>query len=204
MLEEVDSAADIDVQVRIQLRDQIGSAIAQTSIQEVKFKERIAQSEAVRAQADFAERVLNETRRDEESLKQLVEHFNFLMTQQPLSGSLKDVAPEIEKLVPDSVLAVVTREESSLLANRPGHGRLQRREQGVVDALRGVEEAAIPFDGYPSPVIYPPGGDLAGPVGRGVWNATAPSASPAMTIRHRRFTQRSSNRLTTSLFKTLR
>jgi hypothetical protein len=156
LLEEVDSTIDIDASTRTQLRSQIGSAIQQVSLQEAKQIQRNAQAEAVRAQADAAQRLLNETRREEESLKQLVEHFNFLMSRQRYLEASKDVAPEIAKLVPDSELAVVTREESSLMSNQAiVMDAFKRREQGVVDALRGVEEAAIPFDGFPSPVVYP-------------------------------------------------
>ncbi|MBX3423955.1 MAG: hypothetical protein KF752_20550 [Pirellulaceae bacterium] len=157
LLEEVDSTTDVDAATRQQLRDQIGSAIAQASLQEVKLRQRLAQSEVVRAQADAAQRILNDTRRSQESLKQLVEHFNYLMAQQRYLEASKDVSPEIEKQVPDSVLAVVTREESSLLSNQAlVMDAFKRREQGFIDAMRGVEEAAVPFDGYPSPVIYPP------------------------------------------------
>jgi hypothetical protein len=155
LMEEVDRSVDLNAADRSLLRDQIGSAIEQASVQEVRFRQRIAQSEAVRSQADAAERILNETQRGEDSLKQLVEHFNFLMSRQRYLEASKDVAPEIQNLVPDSVLAVVAREKSSLVSNQAlVMDAFKRREQGIVDALRGVEEAAIPFDGNP-PVIYP-------------------------------------------------
>lgn len=97
----------------------------------------------------------NETERSEESLKHLVEHFNELMERQRYL-KLPSVSPEIEKQAPGTVLAAIARDESSLLSNYSiVMDAFERREQGVVDALRGVEEAAIPFDGTPSPVIYP-------------------------------------------------
>ncbi len=157
LIERVDDSADLDPTLRIQLRDQIGSTIQTVSQQEAKFTQQVMQAETKRAQADAAQRTLNESRRNEESLKQLVDHFNELMTRQRYLEAYKDVAPEIEKQSPNTVLAVLAREEASMRATYAIQlDAFERREHGVVDALRGVEEAAIPFDGTPSPVIYPP------------------------------------------------
>ncbi len=156
LLEEIDSTADISPALRSQLRDQVGSAVQVTAKLESDYDDRIQRAEAVRTQADAAQRLLAETYRREESLKQLVEQFNFMMEQQRYHEAHVDIAPEIAELAPDTVLENLTREESSLLANYAAVRRaFELREQGFVDVMRAVEEAAVPFAGDP-PIVYPP------------------------------------------------
>jgi len=155
LMERVDNFTDIDPSLRAQLRSQIASALQNAALKEAQFIERISRSEAIKAQADQTERLLSETSRRDEALKQLVEQFNYLMEEHRYLEASKDVAPEVSRLAPDTNIAVVTREVSSFAANYAlVREAFKRREQGFVDAMRGVEEAAIPFAGEP-PVVYP-------------------------------------------------
>ncbi len=96
LLERLDNSADINAATRNQLRDQVSSAIQAATVKEVQQAQRLSQSETLRAQADAAQRAINETRRNEESLKQLVEHFNELMSRHRYLEASKDVSPEID------------------------------------------------------------------------------------------------------------
>ena len=155
LLEELDSAVDLDAALRAQLQQHVRSAIQIAALKEARYLDRVQQAETVRSQADQAMRLLAETDRREESLKQLVEQFNFLMTSEEYLAASKEVAPEIGIISPNSTLHVVTREESSMASNEALLKKVfEAREQGVVDALRGVEEAAVAFDGVP-PLVYP-------------------------------------------------
>jgi tetratricopeptide (TPR) repeat protein len=155
LMERVDNFTDVDPALRSQLRSQIASALQNAALKEAQFIERISRSEAIKAQADQAERLLTETSRRDEALKQLVEQFNYLMEEHRYLEASKDVAPEVGRLAPETTIAIVTREVSSFAANYAlVREAFKRREQGFVDAMRGVEEAAIPFAGDP-PVVYP-------------------------------------------------
>ncbi|MEZ6138600.1 MAG: hypothetical protein R3C53_27265 [Pirellulaceae bacterium] len=143
LLEEIDSVVDIDAALRAQLRDQVGSAIQVVAKQEAAYFDRVERAETLRTRANAAERLLAETNRRDESLKQLVEQFNFMMAQQRYLEAAQDIAPEIGDLAPDTALENVTREESSLLANYAAvKEAFERREQGFVDVMQAVRKAA--------------------------------------------------------------
>ncbi len=156
LLEELDSTVDIDPALRSQLRNNVSSAIANVAILEARYLDRVQRREAINAQANAAERLLNETARRDESLKQLVEQFNFLMDERRYLEASQDVAPEIRLLAPDTPLENVTREVSSLASNYAiMREAFENREQGFVNVMRAVEVASVPFEGDP-PVVYPP------------------------------------------------
>jgi tetratricopeptide (TPR) repeat protein len=156
LLEELDNMVEIDPGLRERLRSQVRSQIQRVAVLEAEYMDRVERAETIRAQANAAERLLAETHREDETLKQLVEQFNYLMSQHDYLEASKDVAPEIERIAPQTPLANITRIESSIASNFAlVREAFRAREQGFVDAMRGVEEAAVPFDGNP-PVVYPP------------------------------------------------
>ncbi|MCA9132737.1 MAG: hypothetical protein KDA45_06270, partial [Planctomycetales bacterium] len=156
LLERVDGLTDTDASARAQLRSLVSTALQNAAEKEARYLDQVQRAETIRAQADQAQRLLAETNRQDETLKQLVEQFNFLMKEQRYLEASKDVAPEIGRNAPDTVLDNITREESSLASNYAlNREAFEAREQGFVDAMRGVEQAAVPFDGNP-PLIYPP------------------------------------------------
>ncbi|MEO8272209.1 MAG: hypothetical protein ABI557_21035, partial [Aureliella sp.] len=155
LLERIDNFTDTDPSLRAQMRSQVSTALQIAAYNEARFNERIGHSESIRAQADQATRLLLETSRQDEALKQLVEQFNYLMVEQRYLEASKDVAPEISRMTPGTALDNLARVESSFASNEAlVREAFAAREQGVIDAFRGVEESAIPFDGNP-PVIYP-------------------------------------------------
>lgn len=155
LMERIDNFTDTDPALRSQLRSQVASALQNASFKEAQFIDQLSRNEAIKAQADQTERLLAETNRKDEALKQLVEQFNYLMSEQRYLEASKDVAPEVGRLAPETVIDIVTREESSFAANYAlVREAFKAREQGFIDALRSAEEAAIPFAGDP-PVVYP-------------------------------------------------
>ena len=154
-LEEIDSAVDLDPALRADLRSRLQNSIRSAAVEEGRYLDRVQRAETIRAQADASQRLLAEVNRTDESIKQLVEQFNYLMDQRKFLEASKDVAPEVSKLAPDTPIENTIRESSSLLANYALlRDVYERREQGLVDAFRGVESAAIPID-EPT-IIYPP------------------------------------------------
>ncbi len=156
LLEELDGMVDIDPSLRSQLRNNVSSSIETVAILEARYKDNVQRQEAIKSQANAAERLLNETNRRDESLKQLVEQFNYLMDERRYAEAARDLAPEIELLAPDTPLENVIREESSLAANYSiVREAFENREQGFVNVMTAVEVASVPFEGDP-PVVYPP------------------------------------------------
>ncbi|MCA9158915.1 MAG: hypothetical protein KDA72_11340, partial [Planctomycetales bacterium] len=93
LLERIDNFTDTEPALRAQLRSLVSSELEVAASNEARFNERVSQSEAIRAQADQATRLLREINRNDEGLKQLVEQFNFLMAEQRYLEASKDVAP---------------------------------------------------------------------------------------------------------------
>ncbi len=154
-LEEIDAAVDLDPAIRADLRAKLQSAIRTAAVEEGRYLDRIQRSEVLNAQADASQRLLAEVSRTDESVKQLVEQFNYLIAQRKYLEASKDIAPEVGRLVPDTPIENTIRESSSLLANYSLLREVyERREQGLVDAFRGVETSAVPID-EPT-IIYPP------------------------------------------------
>ncbi len=76
------------------------------------------------------------------------------MSQGKYLEASQELAPEIEVLSPNTPLSALTTHESSLRANSELlRTAFRRREQGWIDSMRGVEEAAVPFAGVP-PIVY--------------------------------------------------
>ncbi len=162
LLEELDQNVNLDPGIARTLDARVRAQLQTTSEAEVRYLERIAREEAVRASAAASQRLLAESERRDTALKQLVESFNFLMSQGRYLEASQEIAPEVEALSPNTPLASATFLESSLLANESLlRAAFRRREQGWIDSMRGVEEAAVPFAGVP-PIVYPPAE---------VWNA---------------------------------
>ncbi len=154
-LEEVDAAVDLDPAIRADLKNKLQSAIRTAAVEEGRYFDRVQRAETLNAQADASQRLLAEVNRTDESVKQLVEQFNYLMAQRKYLEASKDIAPEVGRLVPDTPIENTIRESSSLLANYSLLREVyERREQGLVDAFRGVETSAVPID-EPT-IIYPP------------------------------------------------
>lgn len=148
--------ANIDPGLRIMLKARLSAALERVSEREARYLDQQARNAAVRSQAEASRRLLDESARRETALKQLVESFNFLMSQYRYLEASQEIAPEIETLAPETPLAAVTHHYSSLFANQAlVREAFRRREQGFVDSMRGAEEAAVPFAGEP-PIVYPP------------------------------------------------
>ncbi len=162
LLEELEQNVNLDPGIARTLDARIRTQLQTTSEAEARYLDRVAREEAVRSQAAASQRLLAEAERRETALKQLVESFNFVMSQGQYLQASQELAPEIESLAPNTPLATLVFHESSLQANTALlRDAFRRREQGWIDSMRGVEEAAVPFAGVP-PIVYPPAD---------VWNA---------------------------------
>ena len=162
LLEELEQNVNLDPGVARTLDARVRGQLQTTAEAEARYLDRVAREEAVRANAAAAQRLLAESERRETALKQLVESFNFVMSQGRYLEASQELSPEIEVLSPNSPLSALTTHESSIRANSELlRVAFRRREQGWIDSMRGVEEAAVPFAGVP-PIVYPPSD---------VWNA---------------------------------
>ena len=116
-LEEIDAAVDLDPALRTDLRTKLQNAIRTAAAAEGIYLARVQRAEVLSAQADASQRLLAEVNRTDESVKQLVEQFNYLIAQRKFLEASKDIAPEVSRLVPDTDIENTIRESSSLLAN---------------------------------------------------------------------------------------
>ncbi len=156
LLEQVDSATSLDPSKRSELAAQVRTVLQAAAIESARYQDRVARSQAVSAQQDNNQRILAQINRTDETVKQLVEQFNYLMRQRKYLQASKEVSPEVEKLLPGTDIENTLRETSSFQANYAIIREIyEAKEQGFVDSMRGVEHAAIPPD--PAvPFVYPP------------------------------------------------
>ena len=156
-LEEVRRTPDLDPSSRVLLETRLSSALQSASLKERDFLARLAQREAIEAQASQNQRLLAEQNRDDFAVKQLVERFNALMAQEAYAEANNGIAPAIDDLVGgNSEIALVTERESNILANAQIlDDILNRRRRNFVDLLTTIENGLVPFVDEP-PVQYPP------------------------------------------------
>ncbi len=154
LLEELEQNVNLDPGIARTLDARVRAQLQTTAEAEARYLDRIAREEAVRSSAAASQRLLAEAERRETALKQLVESFSFVMSQGRYLEASQELAPEIEALSGNTPLAALAFHESSLQANTALlRTAFRRREQGWIDSMRGVEEAAVPFAGVPPIVL---------------------------------------------------
>jgi tetratricopeptide (TPR) repeat protein len=154
-LETIERSPDLGPDTQAQLRNQIESAIREAGRRAVEFAIRVAQAEENRAAADERQQLVEETARDRQKVKQLMDRFNSLMDEGRYQEAEDVIAAQVLELEPLSATP-----PAALWASRFG-GNMETlwtlrdiRHRNFARALLGVEKALVPFPDEP-PVMYP-------------------------------------------------
>jgi hypothetical protein len=156
LLDQVRRAPELDAGSRVRLERMVSDAIQKAARAEAAKREEVARQEAVRSSQSVTQRLLADSERRQETIKQLVERYDSLMRQQLFSDANTEVAPAVTAIDRDSVIDIVTNRESNIAANAQLiEDVLSQRRRAFVDALYLNELATVPFVDEP-PVRYPP------------------------------------------------
>ena len=156
LLDQVRRAPELDAASRVRLERMVADAIQKAARAEAAKREEVARQEAVRSNQSVTQRLLADSDRRQETIKQLVERYDSLMRQQLFSDANTEVAPAVTAIDRDSVIDIVTNRESNIAANvQLMEDVLSKRRRAFVDALYLNELATIPFVDEP-PIRYPP------------------------------------------------
>jgi hypothetical protein len=156
LLDQVRRAPELDAGSRVRLERMVVDAIQRTAATEARQREDLARQEAVRSAQSATQRLLADSERRQETIKQLVERYDSLMRQQLFAAANSEVAPQISAIDRGSVIDVVTNIESNIAANEKLISDvIRRRNHAFVDSLYLNEEALVPFVDEP-PIRYPP------------------------------------------------
>ena len=160
LLANVETAPDMDPQLRNELESQLRAAIQDASRQEAEYSENLRNFEQVQQGANASARLIEETFRREATLKVLSQQLNALVDEGRYEEADGEVSLEFAALAGDTI----TRDSVSgrQFAYNPlalqTFARDRRytklRERNFVDVFSLVLKAHIPFVDEP-PVMYP-------------------------------------------------
>jgi hypothetical protein len=155
-LERVVKAPELTVETRAQLRNQLETALRESSRRWVEKDQRDIEIEQSTAQAEERVRIVQALERRQEKLRQLMERFDSLMAEGRYLLAEETAAYEIQREapnLPEAVLAVrvsqFTRAVREMAATR------LTRQKALLDTLYQVEASHIPFPDD-QPIVYPP------------------------------------------------
>jgi len=162
LLERIESDPDLDAEVRSQLTQRIQAAIRDAGRILVEVENHLAHAEENRAAGLEAERLISETERRRQKVKQLLDRFNALLDEGQYYSAEVDVAEQVELiarqqpyLTSAAVTGIVARWNARNLKNVRDMMRFRDlRHRNFVDAMYQVEKSAIPFPDEP-PIVYP-------------------------------------------------
>lgn len=155
LLERVDTEPDLDTEVRSQLSGRIQSAIREVGRVTIEVENRRAHAEENKAAAVEAERLVEDTARKRQKIKQLLDRFNSLLDEGNYFAAEADVASQVQDLEPGLPTGRVAIWNARNLKNFNGLTRFRDlRHRNFVDAMFQIERSADPFPDEP-PVLYP-------------------------------------------------
>jgi hypothetical protein len=154
VLEQVERIADLDIDLRTQLRGKLADALRQS---------RRAAVEAVARQASEGERVAHgkeleainqQMELGQLRLKQLMDRFDSLLDEGRYQVAGDEVAPEVQRLAPGTSLASsVTYGGQLMRAHQEMDAVWLARDKNFVQSMYQVELSFVPFPDEP-PIVY--------------------------------------------------
>jgi len=142
--------------VRAELLDQMEVAVESAMRRRVELDEEVREREERRARAEEQARLLDNLRRDEQRIAQLMARFDSLMKEGRFREAEDEVALEALSIDPNNATLVSAR-----LNARYGGAYadimaiVDQRRRAFVDTMFEVERSGIPFPDEP-PIVYPP------------------------------------------------
>jgi hypothetical protein len=155
LLERVMKTPQLSAEVRAQLRGQLEMALREASSRAFTKDILDQQAQEARAAALDRLRIADALVRNEEKAKQLMDRFTSLMDEGRYAEADRIGSVEMPKVAPDTPITA----NASLVAHLSGAyadnvAYRMARQKGVIDTLRPVELALIPFPDD-QPVVYP-------------------------------------------------
>ena len=154
-LEMIDRNVDVSPDRKAQLREQVISAIKEASRRSKEVENRLAMARENLAASEERERLVAETARNQQKVKQLMDRFNSLIHEGRYQDAEDVVAQQVRELDP-----LGTTPETAIWDSRFGWNvsemwRLREvRHRNFARALHTVEKALVPFPDEP-PITYP-------------------------------------------------
>lgn len=155
LLERVDTEPDLSAEVRAQLAGRIQAAIRESGRIRIEVENRRTHAEENKAAAIEAERLVSETARKRQKIKQLLDRFNALLDEGNYYSAETDIADQVQALEPGLPTGRVALWNARNLKNFNGLTRIRDlKHRNFVDAMYQVEKSADPFPDEP-PILYP-------------------------------------------------
>ncbi|HRX78020.1 MAG TPA: VWA domain-containing protein, partial [Pirellulaceae bacterium] len=155
LLERVDTEPDLGAEVRSQLAGRIQAAIREAGRIRVEVENRRAHAEENKAAAVEAERLVEDTARKRQKIKQLLDRFNALLDEGNYYSAETDIADQVQAIEPGLPTGRVALWNARNLKNFHGLTRIRDlHHRNFVDAMYQVERSADPFPDEP-PILYP-------------------------------------------------
>ncbi|HEX5105152.1 MAG TPA: hypothetical protein VFV87_15135, partial [Pirellulaceae bacterium] len=156
LLEYVERVPELNAEVRAQLRQQIENAIREANRRKIEVAEIIRAAEERKAQGQELQRINDDLLAEQLKLKQIMDRFDALMDEGRYDIADDEIAPEVERLVPDSIIRESVTTGARLQRNyRDAAAVWEQREKNFVLTLYQVERSFIPFPDEP-PIVYMP------------------------------------------------
>jgi hypothetical protein len=153
--EMIKLAGALSAETRAQLQSQVHSAVRAARRESGIVKEKIAREREREAQAREQLRLVRDLDLKTQRLKQVMDRFDSLMEEGNFMDADELVRPEVEKIVPGSIIAAAVNAAGQLQRYDSELAQIRlMRHRNFVAALHQAELALIPFPGEP-PIIYP-------------------------------------------------
>ena len=105
LLEQVERAPALNAEVRAQLRQQIETAIRLAGQKKIEVADAQARAEERQAAGLEMQRLTDQLNADQQKLKQIMDRFDALMEEGRYDIADDEIAPEVERMAPDSIIA---------------------------------------------------------------------------------------------------
>jgi hypothetical protein len=179
MLESIDGSASLEAETRAVLRQRVVAAIRESRRRAVEAADRRAQVQQRAAAAQELDRLNQSLAGREQQLQQIMARFESLMAEQRYQAAGEEVAPEVQRLAPDSSLDQSVSAGAQLARMAGENDRLWRtREKNFLLAMLQAEHSAIPFPmSRRSSICWQTGGRISRSAGkstnRSIWGSQA-------------------------------
>jgi uncharacterized membrane protein YgcG len=156
LLESVERAPALNAEVRAQLRQQIENAIREAGRRAIEVADFRARQEEKEAQGKELQRLTDALLADQLRLKQIMDRFDALMDEGRYDIADDEIAPEVERIAPDTIIRESVTTGGRLQRNyREIMALWEMREKMFVRTMYQVEHSHIPFPDEP-PIVYLP------------------------------------------------
>jgi len=154
-LETIERSPDLGPETRAQLKSQIESAIREAGRRAIEVAARKALAEENRAAAEERQQLVEETARNQQKIRQLMDRFNSLMDEGRYQEAEDIIAAQVRELDPYGTTPMAATWAARFGGNWDALWAVREvRARNFARSLLEVEKSAVPFPDDP-PVMYP-------------------------------------------------